>query len=176
MVMGPEGSTVTLEVLRDGSTVLMVEVGREWTRSMERAAPLGQKSGEFDPSEFAGSDSEGSDQTRTAASSRGRVCGVPESAVCCLCVVDACVAVRDQECGVGLSVGKDERGRYHVTEVVLGGAADSTGAVRVGDMMEGIDDEMLSVEMNHAAVMGLLRGPARTSVTLHMVRDGKPYS
>lgn len=62
MVMGPEGSTVTLEVLRDGSTVLMVEVGREWTRSMERAAPLGQKSGEFDPSEFAGSDSEGSDQ------------------------------------------------------------------------------------------------------------------
>jgi C-terminal processing protease CtpA/Prc len=86
-----------------------------------------QRSGSFDPTEFAGSDEDSSD----FASETGE----------------------DGECGIGVSVCKDERGFFRVTEVVMGGAADQASALRVGDILRSVDGHIISVDMRSNQVL-----------------------
>ena len=113
-IMGPAESLVELEIQRDDE-LLTIEIRRDWTSNPKKARAMPQASGEFDPSIYAGSTSDEDSEEDT-----------------------------DQECGIGMSVGLDEMGLYRVTEVVLGGAADSTDDVCVGDILEGIDDVLIS--------------------------------
>ena len=115
MIMGAADTLVELELQRE-DTVLTVEIRRDWTSNPKKARAGPQASGEFDPSLYAGSDSED----------------------------DMSEEDNDQECGIGISVGLDERGLYRVTEVVLGGAADSADNVRIGDILEGVGDVLVS--------------------------------
>jgi len=173
-IMGPAESLVELEIQRDDE-LLTIEIRRDWTSNPKKARAMPQASGEFDPSIYAGSTSDEDSEEDT-----------------------------DQECGIGMSVGLDEMGLYRVTEVVLGGAADSTDDVCVGDILEGIDDVLISTclspppprvslalsdslslacafslslslspdtEMRQQHVMGLLRGPPKTTVVLTLLRQ-----
>ena len=79
-----------------------------------------QRSGSFDPTEFAGSD----DDSSEFASEND-----------------------DGECGIGVSVCKDERGFFRITEVVMGGAAQQASALRVGDILRSVDGNVISVDM-----------------------------
>ena len=149
LIMGPADSLVELELQRDDA-LLTVEIRRDWTSNpMKTARAMGpQPSGEFDPSLYAGS----SDSDEEAEEDT------------------------DQECGIGMSVGLDEMGLYRVTEVVLGGAADSTDDVRVGDILQGVGDVHVNTEMPHRHVMGLLRGPPKTTVVLHLQRNKQQWA
>ncbi|KAJ1480440.1 hypothetical protein T484DRAFT_1810757 [Baffinella frigidus] len=73
LVMGPADTIVEMEVLRDATSVLTVEIRRE-SRSRDHGQgtvrPVG--SGEFDPSMYAGSDSAGSDEAGGVGISVGR--------------------------------------------------------------------------------------------------------
>jgi len=129
------------------SQVRTVEIRRDLTSNPKRPRAGPQPSGEFDPSLYAGSSSEEESEEDN-----------------------------DRECGIGMSVGLDEQGLYRVTEVVLGGAADSTDDVRVGDVVEGVGEVLIDPEMPQQIVSGLLRGAPKSVVVLHLVRNGCPRS
>ena len=146
LVMGAPDTLVELEIFQD-DTVKTVGIRRDLTSNPKKVRAGPQPSGEFDPSLYAGSSSEEDSEEDN-----------------------------DRECGIGMSVGLDEQGLYRVTEVVLGGAADSTDDVRVGDILEAIGEVLVNSELPQQVVSGLLRGPPKSTVVLHLVRNSQTRS
>jgi len=79
---------------------------------------------------------------------------------------------RGDFCGVGLEVSPDETGALQVIAPIDGTAACRAG-LRVGDRIVKIDGLWI-FDRQPEESMGRLRGPAGTSVTLHIRRPGGP--
>ena len=60
--------------------------------------------------------------------------------------------------------------------MVLGGAADSTDDVRVGDVLEGVGEVRIHSATSAVTVSGLLRGAAQSEVVLHLMRNTQSRS
>lgn len=148
MIMGPPGSMVELEVEKEGSgSRATMEIKRETTA--RREAGMAQRSEmSFDPTEFGGSDSDSEEGDDSDDGGGG-------------------------DYGIGVKVSKDERGFFRITEVVLGGAADIGGLLKVGDIVRSVGGKTVTVDLRRSDVMDLIRGQPGTIVSVEYVRDGK---